>query len=76
MATMARYNFPAVDYDSLWAKSGFADGDKVQIEHEESNSILLVSRMPGISLRWPSSCNVSQPSRSPTLSSHSSANYN
>jgi hypothetical protein len=25
MATMARYNFPAVDYDSLWAKSGFAD---------------------------------------------------
>ena len=25
MATMASYNFPVVDYDSLWAKSGFAD---------------------------------------------------
>ena len=25
MATMASYNFPVVDYDSLWAKLGFAD---------------------------------------------------
>jgi hypothetical protein len=26
MATMAGYSFPVVDYDSIWAKSGFADG--------------------------------------------------
>jgi hypothetical protein len=25
MATMAGYSFPVVDYDSIWAKSGFAD---------------------------------------------------